>query len=106
MVNGIRASDPHGLNKGHGSKFHVVSWVQQETTEEGQRTYQPKHCKYNNKDEDNSSKTLNDKNHQASSQKFRQLMQKMHKNNGGSICSENVVHQFLNIKNENEWKYF
>ena len=27
----------------------------------------------NNKDEDNSPKTLNDKNHQASSQKFRQL---------------------------------
>ena len=28
----------------------------------------------NNKDEDNSRKTLNDKNHQASSQKFRQLI--------------------------------
>ena len=28
----------------------------------------------NNKDEDNSSKTLNDKNNQASSQKFRQLI--------------------------------
>ena len=27
----------------------------------------------NNKDEDNSSKTLNDKNHQDSSQKFRQV---------------------------------
>ena len=27
---------------------------------------------FNNKDEDNSPKTLNDKNHQASSQKFRQ----------------------------------
>ena len=27
----------------------------------------------NNKDENNSLKTLNDKNHQASSQKFRQL---------------------------------
>ena len=31
-----------------------------------------KHCG-NNKDEDNGPKTLNDKNHQASSQKFRQL---------------------------------
>ena len=30
-------------------------------------------CGNNNKDEDNSLKTLNDKNHQASSQKFRQL---------------------------------
>ena len=28
----------------------------------------------NNKDEDNRAKTLNDKNHQASSQKFRQLL--------------------------------
>ncbi len=31
------------------------------------------HFGNNNKDEDNSPKTLNDKNHQASSQKFRQL---------------------------------
>ena len=29
-------------------------------------------CGNNNKDEDNSLKTLNDKNHQVSSQKFRQ----------------------------------
>ena len=32
-----------------------------------------KRCGNNNKDEDNSPKTLNDKNHQASSQKFREL---------------------------------
>ena len=31
-------------------------------------------CGNNNKDEDNSPKTLNDKNHQALSQKFRQLI--------------------------------
>ena len=31
--------------------------------EEGQRTHQSKHCEYNNKDEDNSLNTLNDKNH-------------------------------------------
>ena len=30
-------------------------------------------CEYNNKDENNSLKTLNDKNHQPSSQEFRQL---------------------------------
>ena len=35
---------------------------------------QTKHCGNNNKDEDNSPKTLNDKNQQTSSQKFRQLM--------------------------------
>ena len=58
------------LNKGCGSKFCVGSQVQQETPEEGWRTYKLK-CEYN-KDEDSSPKTLNDKN-QASSQKFKQL---------------------------------
>ena len=37
-------------------------------------TYRPKHCGNNNKDEDNSQKTLNDKNHQASYQRFWQLI--------------------------------
>ena len=37
----------------------------------------PKRCGNNNKDEDNSPKNLNDKNQQASSQKFRQLSLKM-----------------------------
>ena len=40
----------------------------------GRRTYRPKHCENNNKDEDNSPKNLNDKTQQASSQKFRQLI--------------------------------
>ena len=71
MVNGIRASEPRELNKGCGLKFCVGSHVQQETPEEGQRTHQPKYCEYNNKDKDNIPKTLNDKNHQALSQKFR-----------------------------------
>ena len=44
------------------------------TPEEGRRTYWPKRCGNNNKCEDNSPKTLNDKNRQASSQKFRQLL--------------------------------
>ena len=48
---------PHGLNKGHGLKFCIGSQVQQ-TSEEGQRTYQPKYCEYIDKDEDNNSKTL------------------------------------------------
>ena len=43
-----------------------------QTPEEGRRTYRPKRCGNNNKDEDNSPKNLNDKNQQASSQKFRQ----------------------------------
>ena len=33
-----------------------------QTPEEGRRTYRPKRCGNNNKDEDNSPKTLNDKN--------------------------------------------
>ena len=73
MVNGIRASSSRGLNKWRGSNFHVASQVWQETPEEGWGTYWPKYCEYNNKDEDNSPKTLNDKNHQALLQKFRQL---------------------------------
>ena len=66
MVNGIRASGPCGLNKGCGLKFRVDFQIQQ-TPEEGWKTYHLKHCEYNNEDEDNSPKTLNDKNHQASS---------------------------------------
>ena len=46
----------------------------EQTLEEARKTYRPKHCGNNNKDEDNSPKTLNDKNHQASSQKFRKLI--------------------------------
>ena len=66
MVNGIRTGDPCGFDKGCSSMFSVGSWVQQ-TPEEG--------CwGNNNKDEDDSPKILNDKNHQALSQKFRQLM--------------------------------
>ena len=51
--------DPYGLNKGCGSKLQVGFWVPQKTPEEGQRTHRLKHCEYNNKDEDNSPKTLN-----------------------------------------------
>ena len=71
-ANGIRTGNPCGFNKGRSSKFRVGSQVRQ-TPEKGQRTYRPKHCGNNSKDEDNSSKTLNDKNHQASSKEFRQL---------------------------------
>ena len=70
MVNRNRTGNPRRFNKGHSLKFRVGFRVQQ--TPEGWRTYHPKHCG-NNKDEDNSAKNLNNKNHQASSQKFRQL---------------------------------
>ena len=72
MANGIRTSDPRGFNKGRSLKFHEGSRIWQ-IPEEGRRTYRPKRYGNNNKDEDNSLKTLNDENHQASSQKFRQL---------------------------------
>ena len=73
MANGIRTGDPRGFNKGPSSKFREGSRVRQ-TLEDGRRTYRPKPCGDNNKYEDNSPKTLNDKNHQASSKKFRQLI--------------------------------
>ena len=74
MANGIITGDPGGLNKWLSSKFRVNSWVRQ-TPEESRSTYQPKHCGNNNKDEDNIPKNPNDKNHQASSKKFRQPKQ-------------------------------
>ena len=49
-----------GFNKGHSSKFPEGSRVRQ-TPEEGWRTYCPKRCGNNNKDEDYSPKILNDK---------------------------------------------
>ena len=72
MANGTRTGDPRGFNKGHSSKFRGGSRVWQ-TPKGVRRTYLPKHCGNNNKN-DNSPKTLNDNNQQASSQKFRQLM--------------------------------
>ena len=62
MTKGIRTGDPRGFKKGRSSKFCVGSRVRQKP-EEGWRTYQPKRCGNNNKDKDNSSKTLNDKSH-------------------------------------------
>ena len=70
--NGIRTGDLHGFNKGRSSKFCEGFQVRQ-TPVESRRIYRTKRCENNNKDEDISPKTLNDKNQQASSQKFRQL---------------------------------
>ena len=61
MANGIKTGDPRGFNKGRSSKFREGSRVRQ-IPEEGRRTYRPKRCGNNNKDEDNSPKTLNDNN--------------------------------------------
>ena len=60
MANRIKTGDPRGFNKGRSSKFHVGSRVRQ-TPEEVRKTYRPKRFGYNNKDEVNSPKTLNDK---------------------------------------------
>ena len=60
MANGIRTGDPRGFNKGRSLKFLEDFRVRQ-TPEEGQRTYRPKRCGNNNKDEDNSPETLNEK---------------------------------------------
>ena len=55
-----QATPTYRFNKGRSSKFCVGNRIQQ-TLEEGQRTYRPKRCWNNNKGEDNSLKTLNDK---------------------------------------------
>ena len=44
------------------TKFCVGLQVQHETTEEGRRMHRSEHCKYNNKDEDNSPNIPSDKN--------------------------------------------
>ena len=59
MGNEIRTGDPREFNKGRSSKFCEGSLVRQ-TPEEGWRTYRPKRCGNNNKDEDNSPKTPNE----------------------------------------------
>ena len=61
MPNGISRGDPRGFDKGRSSKFREGSRVWQ-TPEEGRWTYRPKCSGNNNKDENNSLKTLNDKN--------------------------------------------
>ena len=60
MANRIRTGDPRGFNKGRSSKFREGSRVRQ-SPEESQGTYRPKRCGNNNKDEENSPETLNDK---------------------------------------------
>ena len=67
----VQQVTPPGSIKGCSLKFREGSRVRQ-TSEEGRRTYRPKRCGNNNKDEDNIPKTLGDKNQQALSQKFRQ----------------------------------
>ena len=98
MANEIRTGDPCGFNKGRSSKFRVGSHVWQ-TPEEGRRIYWPKRCGNNNKDEDNSPTTFNDKNHQASSQKFRQLKKKYKQQNEGERKKQtNADSEMQNIK--------
>ena len=53
--------DPRGFNKGRSSKFREGSWVRQKP-EKGRKTYRPKRCENNNKDEDNSPEALSDNN--------------------------------------------
>ena len=69
MADGIITGDPHGFNEGCSSKFPEGSRVRQ-TPEESRRIYRSKRCGNNHKDEDNTPKPLNDKNHQTLSQKF------------------------------------
>ena len=62
MVNGIGTIYLCDFDKRFGSKFRVGFRIQHETPEEGRRTYRPKRCEYNKKENDDSTNTLNDKN--------------------------------------------
>ena len=57
LANEIRTGDPRGFNKGRTSKFRVGSRIRQTDL----RIYRLKSCEINNKDEDSSPKTFNDK---------------------------------------------
>ena len=61
-----------GIFRNLGNQRH--SYRVRQTPEEGRRAYSPKLREYKKKDDDNSPKILNDKNHQALSQKLRQLV--------------------------------
>ena len=74
MANGIRTGDPRGLNKGRSSKFREGFRVKKKHLKKAGGHIGRNVVEKNKKDEDNSSKTLNDKNQKASSQKFRQLV--------------------------------
>ena len=72
-VNRIRTS-PLWIKWSVQLKVYVGSQVEYETPEEDRRTHWLKHCEYNNKDEDNNLNTISDKDNQASSQEFRQVL--------------------------------
>ena len=62
MANGIRTGETSGFNKGRSSKIRERSEVRQ-IPEEGRWAYRPKRFGINNKDKDNSPKTIKDKKH-------------------------------------------
>ena len=72
MVNGIRASDPHAVNKERGSKYAPKSDKKKKHLKKA-RGHIGWNINITIKDEDNRLKTQNDKNYQASSQKLRQF---------------------------------
>ena len=96
MANGIRTGDPRGFSKGRSLKFRVGSRVRQ-TPEEGWRTYRPKCCGNNNKDEDNSPKTLNDKNLKKTPKKFYWERGKEMINIEGALMIEELKSFWSNI---------
>ena len=62
MVNRIGTIYPSGSNKRFRSRFRADFRVRHETPEQGRRTYRPKHCEYNNKDEVSSPDILSNEN--------------------------------------------
>ena len=70
MFNEIKTIFPGELNKGLGSKFHVVNWVRHETLPKTEGCIRRNVVNIAMKD-DNSPNIVNDKNCQASSNRFR-----------------------------------
>ena len=73
MVNRSETVYSSGSNKWVSLRFVVDSQFQHETTDEGPRTYRPKRCDYNNKDEVNNSNIQSNNNYKESFKKFRLL---------------------------------
>ena len=82
--------------KGFELKFSVGSRIWQETLEEGWKTHRPKRCEYNNKDEDNSLNTINDKNYQAPSHKFKQIISDKVEDNNLKINILSMITNYMN----------
>ena len=92
MAKGIRTGEPRGFNKGRSSKFREGSRVRQ-TPDKDRMIFWPKRCRNNNKDEDNSPKTLNDKNFWKMLNTFKTILTRL-----GNMWKNDILYQSLFFK--------